>query len=313
MPNSSELTALVAGVIVSVALIGAAFYFLRWMRRRQVENRVGAPPTAEVARDRAHNRLALARREADVLAAQGMEVERARSLIALSDASLRQNQYDRAYELAQSAHETLVALRRRPLSSSTPDGQLSAPAADATSSPLAEGTGNPSPLPSTTPATPLGAEPAVRPPKNRLESQFQLKLFEKELATSPSGPEPGNSGARELWVQAHAAFDRADYTEALRLALRGRRQLGGKVETLGPPLSAGDGRASGPPGPAASVPSTGREAVGVRCGHCGNPIVEGDTFCRACGAPRSALACPNCGVPRLSTDQFCGRCGKRYA
>lgn len=317
MLTTTELLALVAGLVFAVALIGGAFYMLRWLRRRQAGGRPGSTPTPEVANDRAYNRLALARREADVLAFQGADVARARELIGLADASLRRHEHDRAYELAQSAHETLVALRRRPAraASRSPDPvfpreQVAAPS-PRSSPPQVSGAAlePPSPVRLEVGVATSPADSAGRIPKNRLESQFQLRLLENDLATQPTtdgGARP-SSGATGLYTQARAAFDRADYTEALRLALKGRRQLGSSVETLGPSTPAPI-RSPGAASPA--VPAE-RAASAVRCAHCGHPILEGDAFCRGCGAPQGSSSCPTCGAERRTSDAFCGKCGTR--
>ncbi len=299
MVTSSEITALVVGAIASAALIGGAFYVLRRLRRRHLSDRDSAA-RPELASDRAYNRAAMARREADLLAAQGTDVGRARELLDLSDRSFRAREFDRAYELAQSAHETLVALRRAPGRAPTSPAPSALGAFPPSSRPVPA---SDAPLPGGVEPNGAASEaPSGRPPKNKLESHFQLRLLESDLERR--GKTPDTSGAAELLGQARTAFDREEYTEALRLALKGRRQLGAPVETLGKAGPAG--RATGAPAP--SVAPNGER----RCAKCGRAVVEGDAFCRGCGTPYPASTCPKCGAPRTPADGFCGRCGEGF-
>jgi predicted RNA-binding Zn-ribbon protein involved in translation (DUF1610 family) len=299
--------ALAVGAVAASALAFSAFYLLRRLRMRRAA--VGAPPGPEVASDRAYNRLAMARREASLLEAQGVDTTRARDLIQLADRSLQSRDFDRAYELAHSAHESLVLLKREqggPLfrpnpapvaaTATTLPSRLSAPVVPA-------------------PATPeSGASPsaAVQIPKNKLESQFQLHLFEKEVSSRTAGPSVDS--ARAQYDLAQAAFGREEYTEALRLALKARRQLGGAVETLGPstPATPSVNPKTARPLPTDAARTAEATAHAARCPRCGQPIIAGDAFCRGCGAPYAPLSCPNCGAARTTADAFCGKCGTRY-
>jgi hypothetical protein len=302
--DTESLAILLLGVVLLVVVVLLSLRFLRQYRLRRVRELREEGSGRATAGDRAYNRLALARREADLLAAQGGDVGGARQLIDLANQALDRREVDRAYELAQAAHETLVKARREPRSgrpqpSVTPDPVSTVP------------------LPAA--AVPAaGSDPSPGSPaalaKGRAEAQFQLHLFEDELARgSKSGaPAPALAEAKALYVQAHSAFSRSEYAEAFRLSLRGRRRIGGHVESL----AAGPGATStpAPGGPAES--DLVRAAEGVagqeRCAQCGHPTVPGDAFCRGCGAARTATACPKCGAPRLPADTFCGKCGERY-
>jgi hypothetical protein len=298
---------LAVGLILLVVVVFVSFTLLQRFRQRRLQELRGDSAGPQASRDRAYNRLVLARREADLWAAQGGDVEQARQLIDLSKRSLDAGGADRAYELAQAAHETLVRARREP-----------APRRPAASKPET----SPSPLPGGSPASggsaPLDAKeaaPAPSVPKNRAEAQFQLRLFEEELAVALKDAKRRAKvkGARELYVQAHAAFAGGDYSQAFRLALRGRRQIGGHVETLGPPPATPvPGGAVGLPPTADAAESAEQVAALERCPLCGHPTVAGDTFCRGCGAARTPASCAHCGAPRSTTDTFCGRCGERY-
>lgn len=300
---------LVVGVVALAVVAMVTFYVLRRYRLRRLQELHGEAGGPEAARDRAFNRLALARREAEVLAAQGGDVEQAQQLIDLASRSLDGGSSDRAYQLAQSAHETLVKARREatPGRGHSPSGSGAAPVTSA--------------LPRSVPGgavsgTPREGGPSSPMPKNRAESQFQLRLFEQEIAAAAKGggDRARVGGAKELYVQAHAAFARAEYAEAFRLALRGRRQVGGHVESLGPPPPSPGGEGGGASQPTGDpLQAAERVAAQERCPVCGHPTVAGDVFCRGCGTAHSSPSCPRCGAPRTTTDAFCGRCGQRYS
>jgi hypothetical protein len=307
-PEAIEVLAL--SVVLLVAVVLVSLHYLRQYRTqrlRKLREESAGPGPAE---DRAFNRLALARREADLLAAQGGNVEPARQLIDLSGRSFDRHEYDRAYELAQSAHETLVKARREPMRSRPPapaPGVGGTPAAGATASLPRTGS-----LPASTTAVPA-AGPAV--PQSRAEAHFQLRLFEDELAAAAG--RPANAAemveARGLYVEAHAAFSRNEYLEAFRIALRGRRRLGAHIESLGPPAVTPSGCAPLPVPSAGDAERSAEEVAGQeRCPSCGHPTLAGDTFCRGCGTARTPTVCPTCGASRKPTDSFCGRCGERY-
>ncbi len=316
--TSEEVLAVVVVVLLAAGTAGVLLVMRQRLRRRRAQLIQELSDRPAVIQDRAFNRIAMARREAELVSDRGADVGRARDQIAQAQAAFDSRQFARAYESAQMAHETLVGLRRAaPLpSSSLPANRASASTAPPSPLPLSvssPGTGNPSAAPAPAPTA---------PPKNRVESQFQLRLLAQELEVARHDrPDDGKTGAAgALDRQAREAFDRADFTEAFRLALRGRRALGDRVEAL-PPGPGGGAPAPPPPGNAPGALRSEVDAAGSaesvasagRCPTCGYPALPGDTFCRGCGTPRAPPTCPKCGAVRQSADTFCGRCGAHFA
>ncbi len=308
----SPIEAVGVGAAVGLGAVGfLALYTLRRMRERRQKLRDAGPNRPEFADDRAFNRLAMARREADLLEHQGRSVGSARELIALSEHEFGIRQFDRAYELAQQAHESLVLERRKPAGSTPGSPALPGPAARAALPPA--------PGPTVPPASVAGGPPpgdaASRLPRNRAESQFQMKLLDSELAVAKRDrpKDAAIPGASSLYTQAQAAASKEDYTEALRLSLRARRQLGAVIETVSLASISAKGTATPSASSGDPVEAAERAAAAERCPSCGHPTLPGDAFCRGCGTPRSSATCPQCGASRLPTDVFCARCGAGFS
>jgi double zinc ribbon protein len=308
--TSVEIVALVFVVVLAVIVAGLLLYLIRRLRKRRAKLLSDLDERPELNQDRAFNRLSMARREAAILAGQGVDVHRARELIAESQGAFDTHQYDRAYRTAQSAHEALVTARQQgPLSPGTPLAS-SPPATTHSTSPLLPPTGGTAPTPA--PA----AVPGI--PKNRAESQFQIRILWDELAALQGrrAKDPAVAEANTLRTQASAAFDKGDYTDAFRLALRGRRTLGATVESLPASGAAAGAGTGGTANGGATSPDAAQTAEAVagaeRCPDCGYPSLPGDGFCRGCGRPRAKMTCPSCGAPRLGSEAFCGRCGARF-
>lgn len=304
----TEIDAIVVITILAVAVVALLLFLLQRLRRRRAELLHELKDRPDLLQDRAFNRIAMARREADLLARQGVDTGRAQDLIAQAQSAFDLRNFDRAYRDAHLAHETLVRARRTgPLPSASP--------VPATAPPPAPPANRPAPVP---PPPANASGPGLA--KNRAEAQFQLRLLDRELEHARgSHPQAGATlEATGLRSQSQTAFDRADFTDSFRLALRGRRALGGSVEAL-PPTGASRGASAGPMAPASAGAradaSQTAEAVagGDRCPNCGYPALAGDAFCRGCGTPRTPTACPQCGAPRQPADTFCGRCGMSFA
>jgi hypothetical protein len=299
-------------VVLSIVVVGLLLYMLKRLRKRKARILSDLDDRPELNQDRAFNRLSMARRESEILSRQGVDVHRAQELIADAQAAFDNRQFDHAYQSAQSAHEALVNARRQ-----GPMPTTGAPVVPAASPnrPVPTTTARVGPSATTASSQP----PPITPiPKNRAESQFQIRLLEDELAGLPTRRAQDHTAteARALKGQASAAFEHGDYTGAFRLALRGRRALGSTVESLPATPS---GSTAVPNGrtddvAAAADPAQAAEAVagGERCPDCGYPTLPGDAFCRGCGRPRLAGHCATCGAPRVKDEPFCGRCGARF-
>jgi hypothetical protein len=300
-------------VLVALFVIGAAAGLLYILNRR-LKSRIASlreslgDGSPEYADDRSFNLLAIARAEAATLRRNGVDVHVAEAAIADGERALRRRDYEDATRSARRAHELLVAQRI--------EGSTAAPAASpppSRSMPTSPPGQGPAPTPNSLPDSPVAPVPAAaagepapapRLAKNRAESRFQMSLLKEEIdAAAKEGPEGSAvTEARKGALDAQSAYDRADYTESLRLALRARRSLGARIETLPPPLT------RIPPTPA-PVPSAAGPSGTEPCGTCGRPLKASDKFCRSCGTAKVPTACAACGTPLEPGDRFCAGCG----
>ena len=310
MTSGEVYIALFVAVVLGVVVVAVLLVAIGRLKRRRAQLLDELKNAPELIHDRAYNRLAMARREVEILARQGTDVTRAREMIAQSQSAFDLGKFDRSYELAQSAHESLVAARSgRPLSSTAGAQPLSsraspapAPGAGASSAPPA--TERPGDLP----------DPGSRNPlvPNQAQAQFELKLLDADLAeaqrTRPA--HPATLAAVELRANAQTSWEAGQYTDSFRFALRARRSLG-SVEAVGP--SPGTGGSTPSPPALDAADAAERAASSARCPECGNPVNADDAFCRGCGVPRAPSVCPGCGAPRGIRDAFCGRCGRTFS
>ncbi|MGD0250116.1 MAG: zinc ribbon domain-containing protein [Thermoplasmata archaeon] len=310
--TSTEIILIALVVVLGVVVVAVLLFMMRRLRQRRAQLLHDLTDRPDLIQDRAFNRLGMARREAELLSRQGADVGRARELIAQSQAAFDNRNYEKAYQSAQMAHESLVDARRK----TTQFGPLpgGAPPRPAAGTPAA------APGPTPTPrATPAATPTPSAMPRNRAESQFQLHLLNQELETARQAQPRAAATieANDLKTRGQAAFDRADFTEAFRLALKGRRALGGAVEAL-PPTPATHSEGAPLPNGGAGTASLDaaqtaeRVAGGEHCPECGYPALAGDAFCRGCGTPRVPSTCLQCGAPRTPADTFCGRCGAMF-
>ncbi|MFZ1022937.1 MAG: hypothetical protein WAN87_02230, partial [Thermoplasmata archaeon] len=247
--NTLIVPLLIIVILVAVAL-GVMLYAIRRLKARRAHLLSQLQDSPDLVEDRAYNRLRMAKSEVDILERQGTDVTRAQALLQSAQEAFDQHNYPSALSRAQSAHETMIALRQGAGSggSRLPDRSSSSlrlddpglwsgasslrPAVDLTQSSPAAGRFDDS-------GASLGLQNA--PPRNRAESRFQISVLTDEIAqarqTRPKDSAVAESDA--IRVQASAAYDRAEYTEALRLALKARRRIGGHLETLPPPTPTG--------------------------------------------------------------------------
>ncbi len=326
-----QTTWALVGVIAVVVIL--LFSLSRYLRRQGGELALREPRS--VLADRSFNQIRIGRAAADGLERSGTDVTRARALLDRADASRTRRDFAGSIELSKRAQEILTedhgARRARPLAThprvpSAPrlGGETVVARTGAEGLPPKQSLredGGPVAVQPTSSEAPRSVEAerllavAQRPPKNQLEARFEQNLLAEEIVRRRAGraKDPVARTAERLGRDSQAAYDRNDYTEALRLALKGRRSLGVKIEGL-PASGAGRIEASGAREgsglPVGGLVTPGPEpGFGAKCPQCGRIGGAADRFCRDCGTTLAPAVCGRCNQPLLAGDRFCGTCG----
>jgi double zinc ribbon protein len=325
--SNSAFETEIGTVIVAIFVVLVAVYALyRYLRRRGPE--LATREGRSVIEDRAYNQIRIGQAAADRLARMGVDVTEAQELLRRAETARLGGDYDNSIDLSRRSTNLLAAARTGggPLPSSEMDRPSSASAGPRSipTSPTVSSAGASSfaAFPTISSAAEdsgrsaeSGSTPTPgsnRAPKNKMEAHFQLSVCKDELDHSRAGQSEAQSfrDAEKLYANGQTAYDREDYTEALRLALKGRRTLGTRVEALPVTATSSSTVSSARTAAArAAGPVSDEPTFGQKCANCGRIAGPADQFCRECGAPMAPVLCTNCGTPLLAGDRFCGKCG----
>ena len=287
--ETAFFVSLLIAILILAGYIEWSFARGRLMKKRQTKM------TAAVARDDAYNASVTSKAILRNLRAQGYDVSAAEPFVRQSDAELEMGNFTNARLLAEDAKKTLFNIKAkgiRPLES--PAGrqqgtrQANSPAVKSDDFPVQPANGK--------------ASVEKKLPKNYAEASFTMRSVEIELGKA--GDVPAAAKARAILAEADNAFNAEDYDGALRLAVRASKTMAagsveGSIQAI-PPQDRTEHAASA---------STADQHISI-CGSCGAELLEGDSFCRKCGAKIGA-ACPSCGNLMEEGDTFCGKCGSR--
>jgi predicted amidophosphoribosyltransferase len=300
-----------AGTILIATLLIALYVFHRMRRRRREQATGEANVSPESLEDRAFNQIALARTIAERLARAGVDVGRVTELIQSAEKARSRRDFDSAIAFARSAQETLAHSHapRAPVRAPATADLSSGPARSAPRAELAAPTLRSAAIGGTGPTADEADEVLPgRLPKNQAESRFQISLLVEELART-GGRGSNGDDAQGLLTAAQSAYDKRDFTEALRLSLRGRRAVGAHLETLPPSAATRAQVAEAAAAQRETAPAAESPSAPASCPACGSPLRPNDKFCRGCGQPVGAARCSECGEPLAGDDRFCGACG----
>lgn len=114
-------------------------------------------------------------------------------------------------------------------------------------------------------------------PENYLAAKFSLEMAQSMYDSSS---EEDRRGALVYLEEAKKAFDRNDFSESLRYAIKTQKYLKKEIEEL-------------------------------KCPSCGVTVNQGDVYCWNCGTRLKMEKCPRCGAEVQPNDKFCRSCGFR--
>jgi hypothetical protein len=141
-------------------------------------------------------------------------------------------------------------------------------------------------------------------PQNYLESKFMIECARMSIDTASKQGSDMVEAERMLAI-AMEHYDRTEYTEALKHALRAKRTAEGQKVSVQPETR--------PPEAGKEEPKAPIEVPGkADCGNCGQPVDESDNFCRKCGTKIVRVPrCPSCSSEVDEGDAFCRKCGAK--
>jgi len=296
---SDSWTIVVVLALLLFLVLLAGYYAVTRLRARRQKLALELDTARDLIEDRAFNQVRIARAEAALLASRGVDVEGPTKLLADAEAARSRREFDTALALGRSAHESLVRLQRGDPASD--DAPARPPAPRTTWVPESLPVGPDADDPPSGDRSDDDVVPRAGLPKNKAEARFELALLREEIGrrTDAGTADAAVAESTKMADLAGQAFDRGDFTEALRLALRGRRHLGAHLETVPPPTIA-----------ASATPTPATSEAPLACSGCGEPLRPTDRFCRFCGTLRGPARCAGCGTPLAEEDRFCAACGR---
>ena len=288
-------TDIILAVAVFTPVLVVLVYAIRRLRRQREKLKRDIANQAIPTEDRAYNQLAFSRSELTVLQREGFDTQVPSRMLNDAQAQLDRREYGASLKLSRDAHETMVRLRANGPNSG-PTGVPGQESLD--SNPLDPPIGMTAAAASVGVSRSTDSDAARRDPPNRSEAHFQLNLLAGELeALRNRRPnDPRLAEGDRLFRAAQTSYQGGEFTESLRLGLRGRRTIGTQVESLPSSVKAEAGR-------------TASSASSLRCAQCGMVGRSDDQYCRRCGSSLKVAACPRCEKPLHDGDRFCGVCG----
>lgn len=246
--------------------------------------------------DKAFNALLTTKTISRVLSEKGIDVRDANSVIEEAENAMRQGHYggvilltDRAKNMMNEAKQKKEAIKEEPNqknieSKSVEDRTRSQPFYFAGSVHSNEA---------------LSPEFRLRKkyPGNYLQSKFEISCAESAISEAEKKGRD-TSKAVDYLKTAKVAFERKEYTEALKYALKSKKSAEGlsikEVESA----------------PVSQSKAEEEKIEELLCVSCHTPIKETDNFCAKCGTKiEIQLCCPDCGAVVEKTDVFCRKCG----
>jgi tetratricopeptide (TPR) repeat protein len=280
LAESDLIILAVLGIILAIVI----FFELRYFRRKRKER-----VDVKIHKDDAYNSIMTAKAVAEALKTRGRVSREANLLIIEAEAAFQRGNHLYALESINKAKDLLKNAKE----------EHADPVASIAAKVGGKGVEEKCEVP---------FQEARKLPKNYLESKFIICSVRDIL--EQSGAEQRNADAEESLRQADEAFQKEDYTEALKLALRAKRALDGGAEAIGPienkPVTTDAQVERLPPQPRSlKEPSK-------NCVRCGASLTEEDVYCRKCGlkVDRSPK-CAACGEKLAEDDIFCRKCGNQ--
>lgn len=273
---------ILASALVALSVI--VWLELRYIKRRRVD------VDLSVEQDHVYNSLATYKAVSDSLRAQGRDTTEADILLFQAEGAYKRGLYMDCEELSGRAKTALRNAPQKEMLASPSQPKEVVHEAESAEVPVAPAPSAPMAQSDTTRPAEVPSLKTRKMPCNYLESKF---VIESTMSLLDDAPERKRDVARCMLDDAEACFEEANYTDALRHAVKAKKLLEGSEETS--TMEEHD-----------ELPAKDM----IDCASCGSTMSKDDAFCFACGAP-ATRSCPSCSAELIGGDAFCRKCGTR--
>jgi len=284
--------------VLAAAMIFVIYFELRVMRGKNQEVR-----KASQRKDDAYNQILTTRSVMNAMQRQGHDVSSCAELVRQAKEALQKGRYETAVDLCDTARDELTKVRPGPepervepdlepeerelledMEDKIADAKEVAPAKeDYKGSRLVDIKGG-----------------------NYMSAKFEMGTAKAEISKAQEAGRDVVS-AENLVRRSEAAFDSGDFTKALSLALKARKEVSKAAEIETIPLKPAEAEED------AGAPSAEESSTPLgECKDCGAEMGPDDAFCAICGAKvERERKCMNCGTKPKPKDAFCRKCGAK--
>lgn len=289
--------------MIAVLAVAAGVIWIIWiyLERSKPDRIKKVQKDSELDKEtEAYNTVMSAKSIIRVMGEKGHQTDRAEMIIERAELALDAGNHLRAEELAEDAKTAIKkVLTKKAPSPKTTDSDLKLP-----------------------PTPPVKEQEQVKKfkeqkerieklPENYLEAKFEIEVA-RDLCK-----ERGHKEAKRLLSLAEKHYSEGDYTEALRYAVKTKREIDEEEagllagQKIGRKKRVSEEEEFSPVSMVKDMEEDLQQKTTIiECPECGNELGEDDRFCNMCGAKAPEIGkCPECDAEVDSGDRFCSKCG----
>ncbi len=312
MNGGEQFILLITFVSLSILIFA---YLLLWINRRKNKKAMllGKVPMEEDT----YNQMQIVKSMANVMEGKGYEVSGVKSVLRKAEMAYANGKYSECLEIVNNAKRMLMRIRNEEKIEDTVSPHVEREleiiknVTPAASQPVeiietVENKKEEEEMP------PQVKNYMKKLPPNYLQSKFEIGVVEEKILRKEDGEV--KEAAKLYLIKAKEAFERGDYTSALKFAVRSNKILDTNEVTYISMDKIGVMEEKPPAPVVAPLVEEAREEEepqeNLRCPRCGAIVRPEDNYCWNCGAKLVFVyTCPHCGAEVTSEDKYCRHCG----